>query len=96
MTARFNPQMTHIPPIVRIVLSQLGRLRSEGMISDTEFEAKLRRLEGEELSRLRLFLHRNESLDGLLRFEIKSRANEVLAVVECGTAPPSEAAMVEC
>jgi hypothetical protein len=72
-----------VPSIVHLILSQLARMRSERTIADCDFEARLTRIEREELAARGLHLLRRELAGGTLRFLIKeTTTGQVCATIE--------------
>ncbi|RYD77483.1 MAG: hypothetical protein EOP84_15480 [Verrucomicrobiaceae bacterium] len=65
-------EQLNIPPIVRIVLSQMAQMRSTGCLDERTFEANLQRLRREELQPRGLSLSIQELSSGCSRFVIQS------------------------
>jgi hypothetical protein len=68
----------NVPPIVRIVLSQMAGMRSTGGLDERTFETNLRRLQREELQPRGLNLAVQELSDGKSRFVISRAGNSGL------------------
>ena len=77
-----------LPQIVPIVLREAARLRSEGELTQSDFEQKLERLKVEELLPRGFELLVRELPNGTTRFLVKdSRIGCICELIDCGGKP---------
>lgn len=73
----------NVPPIVRIVLSEMAKMRSTGIMDERTFESNLQRLRREELQPRGLGVAIQELSDGRTRFVIGTKnCSEVYEWIE--------------
>ena len=76
-----------IPPIVKTVLNQAARLRSEGLLRAEVFNAQIKRLETEELEPRGFALIQRDLPDGIVRFLIRAvESGKTCEMIECCSA----------
>lgn len=72
-----------VRPIVTILLRQMAKLRAEGGLNQSAFEAQLERLVSEELRPRGQTMLMRYLRDGHTRFIIKDRAGAVCEMIDC-------------
>lgn len=81
------------PQIVPIVLQEAARLRSNGQLTQSDFEQKLERLTQEDLAPRGLELLVRQLADGTTRFLIKEfRTGSICEMIDCAGRPAMPAA----
>ena len=83
-TSRFDcGTEQNLPCIARIVLSQIAKFRSSGLLDDRTCEAQIERITREELRPRGFALCAEESPDGATRFTIQfAKTGEICETIE--------------